>query len=91
MRTRVVFHLNAKATQMAMGGMCFFEEGVVSPNPLLVLAATALRTIFPVLVEYYGLDAAGAEMEGQPRTKAPSIKLERRHREQVSTPTDLLV
>jgi hypothetical protein len=71
--------------------MCFFEEGVVSPNPLLVLAATALRTIFPVLVEYYGLDAAGAEMEGQPRTKAPSIKLERRHREQVSTPTDLLV
>ena len=64
MRTRVVFHLNAKATQMAMGGMCFFEEGVVSPNPLLVLAATALRTIFPVLVEYYGLDAAGVEFLG---------------------------
>jgi len=46
---------------------------------------------FLVFVEYYGLDAAGAEMEGQPHTKAPSIKLERRHREQVSTPTDLLV
>ena len=26
MRTRVVFHLNAKATQLAMGGIYFFEE-----------------------------------------------------------------
>src|ERR1700730_2129352 len=26
MRTRVVFHLNAKATQLAMGGIYFLEE-----------------------------------------------------------------